>query len=193
MNCIPFSVIKAVGGLLLFTNNANRTLFATHYHQLIGLENQLDGLMNIHVQVAELGDELRFLHTVADGPCDDSYGVHVAALAGLPSEVVERAADLLQFLESQAQGAKAGKSGQPDRRELGQRSLYGWRLPIGGIAEQAIESDLETNQTSIPEVEVNALQELKSVDPDMLSPREALDALYRLRNILQGRHELMRE
>ena len=77
-----------------------RTLFATHYHQLIGLEGEVDGLVNVHVQVAQANGELRFMHTVADGPCDDSYGVQVAALAGLPRPVVERATDLLAFLES---------------------------------------------------------------------------------------------
>ena len=85
-----------------------RTLFATHYHQLVGLAEEIDGLVNIHVQVADVNGEIRFLHTVADGPCDDSYGVQVAALAGLPSGVVERARDLLIFLEGQAEGARAG-------------------------------------------------------------------------------------
>ena len=61
-----------------------RTLFATHYHQLVGLENEVASLANIHVQVADSGGEIAFLHTVADGPCDDSYGVQVASLAGLP-------------------------------------------------------------------------------------------------------------
>ena len=74
-----------------------RSLFATHYHQLVGLESEVDGLANVHVQVAQSDGTLRFLHTVADGPCDDSYGVQVAALAGLPRNVVERATDLLAF------------------------------------------------------------------------------------------------
>ena len=64
-----------------------RTLFATHYHQLIGLEER-KGLVNVHVQVAQADGELRFMHTVADGPCDDSYGVQVAALAGLPVQLL---------------------------------------------------------------------------------------------------------
>ena len=85
------------------TRVAARTLFATHYHQLVGLANEVEGLVNIHVQVADVKGEIRFLHTVAEGPCDDSYGVQVAALAGLPSGVVERARDLLIFLEGQAQ------------------------------------------------------------------------------------------
>ena len=58
-----------------------RSLFATHYHQLVGLESEVDGLANVHVQVAQSDGTLRFLHTVADGPCDESYGVQVAALA----------------------------------------------------------------------------------------------------------------
>ena len=89
-----------------------RTMFATHYHQLIGLEDEIDGLCNVHVQVAHTDGQLRFMHSVADGPCDDSYGVQVAALAGLPRNVVERATDLLAFLEQQAGGAKAGEQGR---------------------------------------------------------------------------------
>ena len=73
--------------------------------------------------VAEDDGHLRFLHTVEDGPCDDSYGVRVAALAGLPQAVIERAGDLLQFLDHQADGAKAGGGGQPGRRDQGQSSL----------------------------------------------------------------------
>ncbi|DAC56934.1 MAG TPA: DNA mismatch repair protein MutS, partial [Candidatus Poseidoniaceae archaeon] len=66
-----------------------RTLFATHYHQLVGLENDIDILKNIHVQVSHIDGKLKFLHTIADGPCDESYGIQVAALAGLPRGVVE--------------------------------------------------------------------------------------------------------
>jgi DNA mismatch repair protein MutS len=166
-----------------------RTLFATHYHQLVGLEGQTPGLVNIHVQVANAGNELRFLHTVADGPCDDSYGVQVAALAGLPEDVVERALDLLTFLEHQAEGARAGESGQPQTRHIGQRSIFGYMLPVGGEAE----SEHPASTVALPEHESKALDRLKQVDPDMLAPREALDILYELRDLLQARHHLMRE
>ena len=88
------------------------------------MANEIEGLVNIHVQVADVKGEIRFLHTVADGPCDDSYGVQVAALAGLPIGVVERARDLLIFLEGQAQGARAGSEDTPDARDSGQSSLY---------------------------------------------------------------------
>lgn len=164
-----------------------RTLFATHYHQLVGLEEDIPALINIHVQIAEAGGRLKFLHTVADGPCDDSYGVHVAALAGIPDDVIERARDLLAFLESQAEGAKAGESGSPLRRESGQKSLFGYMAAAGGSNIQQVASN------ELPPHEEKALQRLKQVDPDMLSPREAIDILYELRDVLQARHHLMRE
>ena len=150
-----------------------RTLFATHYHQLIGLEGDADGLVNVHVQVAESEGELKFLHTVADGPCDDSYGVQVAALAGLPRHVVERSGDLLGFLESQAHGAKAGEKGAPTARSAGQASLLGFV----GQPQVRVEKDALGEAVK---------QALANIDPDSMSPREAHDALYTLQKILEG-------
>ena len=159
-----------------------RTLFATHYHQLIGLEGEVDGLVNVHVQVAQADGELRFLHTVADGPCDDSYGVQVAALAGLPRPVVERASDLLAFLEQQAHGAKAGESGTPSARAEGQSSLMGY------FAAAAMTQKVGTEQPvpSISSEEKETLDYLSNIDADELSPRQAHDTLYRLKRILGG-------
>ena len=150
-----------------------RTLFATHYHQLIGLEGDAEGLVNVHVQVAESEGELKFLHTVADGPCDDSYGVQVAALAGLPRHVVERSGDLLGFLEKQAHGAKAGEKGTPTARSAGQASLLGFV----GQPQIKVEKDL------LGEALKNALG---NIDPDSMSPRDAHDAIYQLQRILEG-------
>tara|TARA_A100001037_G_C15108057_1_gene617513 strand:- start:193 stop:1881 length:1689 start_codon:yes stop_codon:yes gene_type:complete len=155
-----------------------RTLFATHYHQLVGLAEEVPGLQNIHVQIADSGGEITFLHTIAEGPCDDSYGVQVAGLAGLPQPVVERARDLLLFLESQAQGARAGEGGVPMHREAGQSSLFGWnRSPPTRIVEK--ESEIENR--------------LGEIDPDMLSPRDAMDLIYELRGMLKERHEWLEE
>jgi DNA mismatch repair protein MutS len=159
---------------------ACRTLFATHYHQLIGLAEEVPGLYNIHVQVADSGGEITFLHTIADGPCDDSYGVQVAGLAGLPNPVVERARDLLLFLESQAQGARAGEGGVPLAREAGQSSLFGgWNQRTAPARVVEKESEIEKRLTEI--------------DPDMLSPRDAMDLIYELRGMLQGTHEWLEE
>ena len=149
-----------------------RTLFATHYHQLIGLEGEAEGLVNVHVQVAESDGELKFLHTVSDGPCDDSYGVQVAALAGLPRHVVERSSDLLGFLEQQAHGAKAGEKGAPTARSVGQSSLLGFV----GQPQVRVEKD------ALGEALKHAVS---SIDPDTMSPRQAHDALYQLLKLME--------
>ena len=147
-----------------------RTLFATHYHQLIGLENDVHGVVNVSVGVAEADEGLRFLHTVSDGPCDESYGVRVAALAGLPRDVVERASDLLRFLEGQATGARAGVHGQPSRRAHGQASL----LTYLGASKPA------SAPPPRPPHEEEVLARLQEMDPDDLSPREAAEVLRAL-------------
>ena len=170
-----------------------RTLFATHYHQLTGLAQEVDGLVNVHVQVADVNGDIRFLHTVADGPCDDSYGVQVAALAGLPSGVVERARDLLIFLEGQASGARAGGEGTPDSRIVGQSSLYGWMLPT-----ESSKPDAESPSQSEPVKEIivqedpilrEITERLEALDPDSLTPREALEALYAMQAALRKTNE----
>ena len=173
------------------TRVSARTLFATHYHQLVGLANEVEGLVNIHVQVADVKGEIRFLHTVAEGPCDDSYGVQVAALAGLPSGVVERARDLLIFLEGQAQGARAGSEGTPDTRESGQSSIYGWMLGNGDkppATNQPILNEEPTKEIVVQEDPVlrEIAERLESLDPDTLTPREALEALYAMRAALNN-------
>ena len=162
----------------------SRTLFATHYHQLVGLEEEVKGLVNVHVQVAQSDGELKFLHTVADGPCDDSYGVQVAALAGLPREVVERASDLLNFLESQARGAKAGESGAPISRDSGQASLMGYfaAAAMGHSGSQTV----EVQQISLEPGQQAVLDYLSTINADDMSPRQAQDALYRLKKMLGG-------
>ncbi|MDC0341268.1 DNA mismatch repair protein MutS [Candidatus Poseidoniaceae archaeon] len=163
----------------------SRTLFATHYHQLIGLEEEVKGLINVHVQVAQSDGELKFLHTVADGPCDDSYGVQVAALAGLPREVVERASDLLAFLESQAKGAKAGETGAPASRDSGQASLMGY-FAAAAMGRSSSSQTVEIQQISLEPGQQAVLDYLSTIKADDLSPRQAQDALYRLKKMLGG-------
>jgi DNA mismatch repair protein MutS len=163
----------------------SRTLFATHYHQLIGLEEEVKGLINVHVQVAQSDGELKFLHTVADGPCDDSYGVQVAALAGLPREVVERASDLLAFLESQATGAKAGETGAPVSRDSGQASLMGY-FAAAAMGRSSASQTVQIEQISLEPGQQAVLDYLSTIKADDLSPRQAQDALYRLKKMLGG-------
>jgi DNA mismatch repair protein MutS len=143
----------------------SRTLFATHYHQLTGLEGEISSLKNIHVQVSQASGKLEFLHTVADGPCDDSYGIQVAALAGVPQHVVERSLDVLKFLEQQASGARAGEKYAPASRDHLQKSLFG----IYTQTKEAIE---------VPSPNQEIIDRLQSLNVEKLSPLEALQILY---------------
>ena len=83
-----------------------RTLFATHYHELTELEGVLAGLVNYHVAVTEQDGDIVFLHRIRSGGTDDSYGVDVAKLAGVPPSIVERAREILMQLEKDNKGRK---------------------------------------------------------------------------------------
>jgi len=124
-----------------------RTLFATHYHELTALAERLSRVRNQRVEVLEDGDTVRFLHRVVPGGADRSYGIHVAALAGLPSGVIARARQVLGELERQ-------RPLEPPEQQLG--------LPIE-LAPDPLRKELE------------------DIEPDSLSPLEALQKLYELR------------
>jgi DNA mismatch repair protein MutS len=132
------------------------TLFATHYFELTSLGRELDGCANVHLDATEHGDKLIFLHTVKDGPANQSYGLQVAALAGVPPKVITAARRYLHELERRSAATHA----PTPQQEL--------------LLEVAPEP--ETHQA------LTALQEL---DPDSLTPREALDALYRLKKLAE--------
>ncbi len=137
----------------LAESNRSWTLFATHYFELTELAERLPTVANVHVAAREYGDGVVFLHSVREGPADRSYGLQVGALAGLPEPVIERARSLLQELET--------GSLTPAREE--------------SSPEPAPQLDLFRSAPH-PVVE-----ELRHLDPDELTPRQALDLLYRLR------------
>jgi DNA mismatch repair protein MutS len=91
---------------------ACRALFATHYHELARLADRLPGLRNYNVQVREGADDIVFLHKIAPGSADKSYGIHVARLAGVPREVLERAEQVLGKLEGRAAVLDARRTGR---------------------------------------------------------------------------------
>ena len=127
------------------------TLFATHYFELTALAEELPACSNVHLDATEHKGQLVFLHAVKPGPANQSYGLQVAALAGVPKGVIRRARSYLASLETQQ------RSEHPQTQ-----------LPF----------------TSAPEPEEDPVGEaLADIDPDELSPREALDALYRLKNL----------
>ncbi len=144
-----------------------RTLFATHYHELTHLASRLPRLHNATVKVAEWKGEVVFLHEVIAGAADRSYGIQVARLAGLPDKVVGRAKVILKELE------------KTDRSAPVVQMLDG--LPL--FALEAAESPPAKEATAPIIVPHPVLDELGSIKPDELTPRDALDILYRLKSM----------
>ncbi len=133
------------------------TLFATHYFELTHLPLQIDGVHNVHLKAVEHGDRIVFLHSVDDGPASQSYGLQVAALAGIPKNVLRRARFQLSKLEK----------GDDSSPQLGLFTSY-----------EEPEPELET---------VNpALDRLDEIDPDELTPRAALELVYQLKALLRN-------
>lgn len=154
---IAWAVVEAI-----HEDNRCRCLFATHYHELTRLAERCDALSLHHVRAREWKGELVLLHELADGPADRSYGLAVARLAGMPPATVARAKAVLAKLE--AGRAKTGglAAGLDD-------------LPLFAAAAAAV-----------PEETVDPLRAaLEELDVDSLSPREALDQLYRLKGIVR--------
>ncbi|MBQ1947882.1 MAG: DNA mismatch repair protein MutS, partial [Clostridia bacterium] len=103
-----------------------KTLFATHYHELSTMEDKLPNVKNYNIAVKKRGDQMIFLRKIVPGATDDSYGIEVARLAGVPGEVTRRAKEILAELEGRSDGKKPGK-----RRES--KSSNGRSLSSGGI------------------------------------------------------------
>lgn len=136
-------------------------LFATHYHELIQLADQLSRAKNVSVDVEENAKGVLFLHKIIDGGADRSYGIEVAKLAGLPPEVVSRATELLQELEN-----KPVVEHKSSNNQL-------------GLFSRSYHSEREPGKLSHP-----ALDRLKELDPNSMTPLEALSTLNELKNRL---------
>ncbi|MEP3045289.1 MAG: DNA mismatch repair protein MutS [Roseibium sp.] len=147
----------------LHENNRSRALFATHYHELTALSAKLGRLSNATVSVKEWKGDVIFLHEIVPGAADRSYGIQVAKLAGLPSVVVERSKQVLSQLEEQ------------DRRSPTESMID--ELPL--FATLAPTPVPGTGSTG-PDPVLSALDE---INPDDLTPKEALEALYRLKTL----------
>jgi DNA mismatch repair protein MutS len=141
----------------LHETNRSRALFATHYHELAVLEGRLAHVTNLSLRAKEWNGDLIFLHEAGPGPADRSYGVQVAKLAGVPPTVVARAREVLERLEREA--------GAPAHLE---------DLPLFAAATPAPE---HRGPSPVEE-------QLKILDLDGMSPREAMDALYKLKSLM---------
>ncbi|HQO28096.1 MAG TPA: DNA mismatch repair protein MutS [Accumulibacter sp.] len=142
----------------LLEKNRSLTLFATHYFELTLLAKEYAALANVHLDAVEHGERIVFLHAVEEGPANRSYGIQVAALAGVPASVLRAARRQLREFEQRASINPL----QPD--------LFATAL-----------SDAADRCEPLPPP---ALERLQGIDPDQLTPREALDALYALKALL---------
>ena len=141
----------------LHETNKSRALFATHYHEMVALCERLPAMAAYTMKVREWNDSIVFLHEVMAGAADRSYGIHVAKLAGLPAAVVARAEEVLRALEEGREGHK----------------------PLARI------DDLPLFGASAPAVKGSAVEDaLKSIEPDALTPKQALEVLYDLKRKL---------
>ena len=146
----------------LLTHNRALTLFATHYFELTRLPSEQPTAANVHLAAAESAGGIVFLHEVREGPASRSYGIQVAQRAGVPAAVIRQASRELERLE--AQGAPT---------------------PQLGLFAAAIDAEAQSQASADRDEALDALAalrtELATIDPDSLTPREALDALYRLK------------
>lgn len=138
-------------------------LFATHYFELTTLAAEVDGCANVHLDAAEHGEGIVFLHAVKEGPANRSYGLQVAELAGVPRDVIAQARRYLEHLEAQR-----------DAHE-----------PIGGGNARCRQAELPLfpSPPAAPPDEIRVA--LEAINPDELTPKEALETLYRLRKLLK--------
>ncbi len=150
------SIAKAVAEYISGKNIGCKTLFATHYHELIAMEKEFEGIRNFSVAVSKRGDDIKFLHKIVEGGTDDSYGIEVAKLAGLPQKVINSAKEELKGLEV-----------------MGKMKLT-----------ETLESTSE-NQFSFTAInEQNAIARLRAADINSMSPMDALLFVKELKDTL---------
>ena len=150
----------------MLRQNKSLTLFATHYFELTRLGEKFKQLENVHLDAVEHHDRIVFMHRVQAGPANQSYGIEVASLAGIPSAVVRDARRTLLELESQSVRQ------QPTEGNLGQNDFFDAPDAVPAVIEP--ERDARTPHPLIAE--------LTALDPDSLTPRQALDLLYQLKS-----------
>jgi len=144
-------------GVELATRIKAYTLFATHYFELTTLPEEFSGIANVHLDAVEHGDSIVFLHAVKEGPANQSYGLQVAALAGVPKSIIDRARQRLHELEDAAQ--------RHTENQAVQMSLF-----------QPVEE---------PSIKTSPIEKaMHQLEPDNLTPRQALDELYRLKQLI---------
>ncbi|HLY06174.1 MAG TPA: DNA mismatch repair protein MutS [Rhizomicrobium sp.] len=156
---IAWAAVEHLNGV-----NRSRALFATHYHELTALAGRLDSVVCVTMRVSEWKDSIVFLHEVARGAADRSYGIHVAKLAGLPAAVVTRAEEVLRALEE-------GREGHKPLAKIDD-------LPLFSVAKSDAPRQKKTSAVE---------EKLAAISPDSLTPKAALELIYELKSLLGSR------
>ena len=152
------------------------TLFATHYFELTTLAREVEGCVNVHLDATEHGEGIVFLHAVKEGPASRSYGLQVAQLAGVPREVIQRARNYLATLEAERDTKKRASA-------QGELDLFAAPSEVESLPAVSNSPTGETPENT--HAAMRPLQDaLAALDPDSLSPKAALEALYRLKGLL---------
>lgn len=155
----------------IHTRIGAKTLFSTHYHELTVLDQTLPLLKNVHVSAVEQNGKVVFLHKIKEGPADKSYGIHVAELAELPKDLIERANEILSQLENQNKEEKTSAAPKEDH-SMKQLSFFD---------EPSIKVKKET-----PLNEKTVIEELKNINLLEINPLQAINTLYELQKKLKG-------
>ncbi len=137
-----------------------KTLFATHYHELTDMENKIEGVKNYNIAVKKRGDDITFLRRIVKGPADDSYGIEVAKLAGLPDDLIKRAKQILDDIES--------------KNSIIDKSVN---------FDKSVKNDAKN--VEITDSEKLILKKLKSVDINTLTPIESMNVLFELSGMIK--------
>ena len=157
-----FDGMSIARAIVEYTNGKKigaKTLFATHYHELTSMENEFEGIVNYNIAAKKRGDNITFLRKIVRGSTDDSYGIEVAKLAGIPNEVIKRAREVLASVERTAKAIGESNTTQKE------------------VDDSLISIDDFVNE--------QVIEELKAVDINMLSPYEAMSFLFNLQKRLK--------
>ncbi|MDD2361566.1 MAG: DNA mismatch repair protein MutS [Oscillospiraceae bacterium] len=139
-----------------------KTMFATHYHELTAIENEIDGVKNYNIAVKKRGDDITFLRRIVRGPADESYGIEVAKLAGIPENVVSRAKEILKIIDE-------GGMEQRNSKQISDR----------------FEED-SGQMSFLPAGDSEVVRRLKGLDVNTLTPIESMQILYELAKLADG-------
>ncbi len=154
------SIARAVAEYTAGKKIGAKTLFATHYHEITSMENEVDGVVNYHIVAKKKGEDITFLRKIVKGAADDSYGIEVAKLAGVPSEIIKRAKEVLKSIEEKAPDKIPGKTNKQEE-----------------IADNNMSFDDYFG--------MEVTNRLKQTDVDTLTPIEALNLVYQLKQMLK--------